>query len=84
MLAAPDRFDLVVADFNMPEMSGIGVARQIALIRPGLPVLICSGYIDASLRAQADAVGVRALVHKETSAETLVATIQRVLGGPAA
>ena len=83
VLATPDRFDLVVADFNMPEMSGIDVARQIALIRPGLPVVICSGYIDASLRAQANAVGLRALVNKESSAETLARTIRRVLGLPA-
>ena len=80
VLAAPDQFDLVVADFNMPEMSGIDVARQIALIRPSLPVVICSGYIDASLRSQANAVGLRALVNKESSAETLVRTVRRVLG----
>ena len=82
VLAAPGDFDLVVADFNMPEMSGIDVAREIARSRPGLPVVICSGYIDAGLRAQADAAGVRALVHKERSAETLAPAIWRVLGWP--
>ncbi len=81
--AAPDIFHLVVADFNMPELSGIDVAREIQRSWPGLPVVICSGYIDASLQAQADAVGVRALVHKEFSAETLVATLRRLLDAPA-
>jgi CheY-like chemotaxis protein len=79
---SPQRFDLVVTDFNMPDTSGLDVARQIAAIRPDLPVLICSGYIDADLQACAAEAGVRALVHKENTVEELGATIRRVLGVP--
>jgi PAS domain S-box-containing protein len=77
----PGGFDLVVSDFNMPGTSGIDLARAVALVCPGLPVLICSGYIDADLRQRATAAGVRALVHKENTAEDLAATVRRVLDG---
>jgi CheY-like chemotaxis protein len=77
----PGGFDLVVSDFNMPGTSGIDLARAVALVCPGLPVLICSGYIDADLRQRATAAGVRALVHKENTAEDLATTVRRVLGG---
>lgn len=44
--AAPSRFDVVVTDYNMPGMLGTDVARAIAAIRPGLPVVLVSGYAE--------------------------------------
>ena len=44
--ANPDDFDFVVTDFNMPEFSGLEVAREVARIRPGLPVVLTSGYAE--------------------------------------
>jgi len=75
-------FDLVVCDHNMPDCSGIDVARSLAASHAGLPVVIYSGYIDAELQARASALGVRALVQKENSVEELGATIRRVLAEP--
>jgi signal transduction histidine kinase/CheY-like chemotaxis protein len=72
-------FDLVVCDYNMPESSGVEVARELARIEAGLPVVIYSGYIDAELRARAGEVGVVALLHKENAAEELEPTVRRVL-----
>ena len=46
---APRGHDLVVTDFNMPGLSGLSVAEQIAAIAPGLPVVITSGYVTEEL-----------------------------------
>ncbi len=78
----PARFDLVVTDHNMPGLSGLDLARLLATLAPTLPVLICSGYIDADLCRQADAVGVRGLVRKEHTVDDLGAAVRRALGGP--
>jgi signal transduction histidine kinase/CheY-like chemotaxis protein len=43
---APDRFDLVVTDLSMPRMTGIRLAEKIRVLRPDLPVILCSGYRD--------------------------------------
>jgi DNA-binding NarL/FixJ family response regulator len=56
---------LVVTDFNMPTISGLDVALALSGVRPGLPVVITSGYVTDELRASAAACGVRAVLHKE-------------------
>ncbi len=80
----PGAFDAVVTDFNMPEISGLDVARQIALLRPGLPVVISSGYLSDTLRTQAAQAGVRALMQKANTFEELTALLLKLLAVPAA
>ncbi|MEO5770516.1 MAG: PAS domain S-box protein, partial [Burkholderiaceae bacterium] len=62
--AQPERFDLIVTDFNMPELSGLDVVRELAHIRSDLPVVITSGLISDELRSQAHRLGVRRLLQK--------------------
>ena len=45
------RIDLLVADFAMPGMNGVEVARGARTARPGLPVLFITGYADLSALA---------------------------------
>jgi PAS domain S-box-containing protein len=57
--------DLVIADFNMPELSGIDLANELNRIRPELPVLIITGYVTENLRREAQLAGVRHVLQKE-------------------
>jgi len=75
----PAGVDLVVTDFNMPDWSGLDLARALARIRPGLPVVISSGYISEELRARALELGVRGLLQKERTLEELGALIHSTL-----
>jgi len=77
--AAPAAFDIVVTDFNMPGFTGLDVARAVAAIRPGLPVVISSGYISEELHAQANAAGVRHLLQKQNSLEELALLVHRLV-----
>jgi len=72
-------FDLAVTDFNMPGLSGLEVAQELARIRPGLPVVITSGYITEELRTNALQAGVRHVVYKPNTIDELCQTIQRLL-----
>jgi CheY-like chemotaxis protein len=36
--------DLVIADHMMPGMTGLQLAREVRALRPGLPVLLATGY----------------------------------------
>ena len=74
----PAAFDLVVTDYNMPGMSGLDVARKVRLIRDDLPVVIASGFIDETLRAQARGAGVRELVFKANAIEDLCNAFARL------
>ena len=58
-LALNEDFDLVITDFNMPEMNGEEVLDSIKLQKPNLPVALFSIYhddtstINASVRKKA-------------------------------
>ena len=77
--AAPNTCAIVVTDFNMPDCTGIEVATALGSFAPSLPVIITSGYISDELRANAQRVGVRALLEKENTFDELCGLIQRVL-----
>ncbi|MCK7493992.1 MAG: response regulator [Comamonadaceae bacterium] len=78
-------YDVVVTDHNMPDGSGLDIARRAAELAPLLPVVLSSGLTDDALRAQAAAAGVRVVLPKEAGFERLVATVAAVLaGGPEA
>jgi len=63
-LADPPRFDLVLTDHTMPEMTGIDLIRQIRAVRPDLPVLLMSGYGTHVVEEESRALGVRAVLKK--------------------
>jgi PAS domain S-box-containing protein len=45
--ADPERFDAVVTDQAMPRMSGLELVRRLNGLRPGLPVVVHTGNVDA-------------------------------------
>jgi PAS domain S-box-containing protein len=75
----PDAFDFVVTDFNMPEFSGLDVARELAHLNPRLPVVISSGYITEELRDDAKLAGVRSLLEKQNTFQELSGLVGRIL-----
>jgi CheY-like chemotaxis protein len=77
--AQPEAFDVVVTDFNMPELSGLEVAREVAALRPDLPVVVTSGYLSEDVRRQAEAAGVRGLLNKEHTLEELPSLLRSLL-----
>ncbi|KRR21644.1 PAS domain-containing sensor histidine kinase [Bradyrhizobium retamae] len=50
-----DGIDLVFSDIVMPgKMDGLGLARHLKAVRPGLPILLTSGYSDSARNARGD------------------------------
>jgi len=47
--ADPGRFDLLVTDMVMPDMSGAELANRARALRPDLPVIICTGYTPSAI-----------------------------------
>ena len=76
---APETFDLMVTDQTMPEMTGDLLAKEAMKIRPGFPVIICTGYSDILDDAKARAMGIRALLMKPVGQTKLAETLRRVL-----
>jgi PAS domain S-box-containing protein len=77
--ADPAAYDLCVTDFNMPDMNGMDLARALAGLVPGLPVIITSGFISDEMRARVEAHQVGALLQKEYTLERLAGLVHALL-----
>ncbi|MEN6560305.1 MAG: PAS domain S-box protein [Acidobacteriota bacterium] len=79
----PGAFDLVIMDQTMPRLSGGEMAGEILRLRPGLPLILCTGYSETLDEEQALAMGIRAFVMKPFSVKEIALSIRRALA-PAA
>jgi PAS domain S-box-containing protein len=75
----PESFDLVITDMTMPRMTGIELAGEVLRIRPGTPIILCTGYSDQIDEEKARHLGLRRLVLKPLSAAEMSRTIRAVL-----
>ncbi|MBS0657286.1 MAG: GAF domain-containing protein [Verrucomicrobia bacterium] len=64
ILADPAGLDLLVVDYNMPDLSGLEVATQARASRADLPVVLASGYLTVELRELAEQAGVVSVLAK--------------------
>jgi signal transduction histidine kinase len=74
--ALTGRFDLVFSDVVMPGMSGLDLAGRLAEVRPGLPVILTTGYSDEIATSGA---GGRSIILKPYRPETLATAITQAL-----
>jgi two-component system, cell cycle sensor histidine kinase and response regulator CckA len=77
--ADPTAFDLVITDLTMPGMTGVDVAAQILLARPGMPLILATGFNASWTLESVRALGIRDLVMKPLSAVLLSEIIDAAL-----
>jgi DNA-binding NarL/FixJ family response regulator len=56
--------DVIVLDFQMPEMNGLDAAREIRRRSPGIPILMVTLHMSPQLAQQARGVGIRGACDK--------------------
>jgi CheY-like chemotaxis protein len=76
---APTGVDLVITDYSMPRMNGLELARQIQTIRPGLPVMLTSGFSDGFAEGAQEAAGVRVILPKPARTHELAVAVREAL-----
>ncbi len=74
-----DYLDLVITDLTMPYMSGLELAKTIHSVKPGLPIILTSGFSGVIDRKVADAVGVTETVNKPITINDFSMLVRRVL-----
>jgi CheY-like chemotaxis protein len=70
--------DLVITDMTMPGLTGLELGRRIFNERPGLPVILCTGYSRTVNREQALQEGFAAYLDKPIILTDLEATVHAV------
>lgn len=79
--ALPEKFDLVITDQTMPNISGDELSRKMLDIRPETPIILCTGYSSAISQEKVEEIGIRAFVMKPVSKRKLSTIIRQVLDG---
>ena len=78
-LFSSQAIDLVVLDYAMPEMHGGMVAERMKELRPAVPILLLSAYLDLPREALAF---VDKTVTKGESPTVVLGAIAEMLSGP--
>jgi signal transduction histidine kinase/CheY-like chemotaxis protein len=76
----PARFDALLTDQMLPGLSGSDMAARMLALRPGLPVILTSGKLDAAVEQHALALGVAAVLRKPLGARELAHALVAALG----
>jgi PAS domain S-box-containing protein len=77
--AQPTRFDLLIADYTMPQMTGGDLAREMMQVRSDLGVILCTGFNEKISEEKARELGISASVLKPVTMGDLAETVRRVL-----
>jgi CheY-like chemotaxis protein len=76
---ADSSIEVVITDFTMPGMNGLELARELTRLRPDLPVIMTTGYIDEFPPDAISEAGVRRLVMKPVSMDDLGLVVAEAL-----
>ena len=75
----PQRFDAVLSDEAMPEMTGSELAREIRRIRPDIPIVLMSGYVTPALIDRAREIGIKDVLAKPLAARDIARSLADAL-----
>jgi len=74
----PEKFDLIITDLKMPELTGDELAEKIGEISPGKPIIIITGYIEETTKKERIKNGIKGIVSKPISFSELNTLIRTV------
>jgi len=77
--AEPMRFDLVLTDETMPDLAGTELARELRQLRPGISIILMSGYSGTQLTERAQAAGVIDVLRKPLIRRDIAEPVARAL-----
>jgi len=77
--ANPQKFDLVITDLTMPQMTGLNLARKIMEIRPGMPIILCTGFSEQANEKAANAMGICAFLLKPLVMRDMAGAVRKAL-----
>ena len=76
----PGRYDAVLTDEVMPDLTGTQLATVLLGRRSNLPVILVSGYVGSIITELATSAGVREILKKPVHAQELASALARALG----
>jgi DNA-binding response OmpR family regulator len=75
-LITSERFDVLLLDYWLAEVTGIELCRQIRAFDQSTPILICSGAVTQAEREAAVLAGAQGYLNKPFSSRDLVGALR--------
>ncbi len=76
---ASDKFDLVITDMAMPNISGDKLSAEMLKIRPDIPILLCTGFVEQTTQEKAASMGIKNFLMKPITIKELSKSIRKTL-----
>nr|NJM01188.1 PAS domain S-box protein [Desulfobacula sp.] len=76
---SPGDFDLVITDLTMPKLTGYQLAEKISDIRPGIPIILCTGYGEHIHKKKYDPKAISGFLHKPLAIKDVSHLIRDIL-----
>jgi len=75
----PDQYDLIITDQTMPALTGIELVKEILSIRPGLPIILCTGFSKSVDKTQCEKAGVKSFCLKPLRKKEIAVKMREIL-----
>ena len=75
----PEKFNIVITDMTMPNITGDKLAQEIKRIRPDVPVILCTGFSEKLDHQHASQMNIDGLLMKPVDRGKMAVTIRKVL-----
>ncbi|MBZ5664402.1 MAG: response regulator transcription factor [Acidobacteriia bacterium] len=70
--------DVILLDFQMPDLNGLDVARQISQLFPKIPILMVTIHLSSQLTEEAQKAGIRGVCSK-SDVGSIVGAVEALL-----
>jgi PAS domain S-box-containing protein len=77
----PEKFDLVITDMTMPNLTGEKLAHELMRIRSDIPVILCTGFSEQISEERAKKLGIKEFILKPLLMNKLAVVVRGVLDG---
>ena len=74
-----EAFDLVITDYTMPHMTGVALARELSAVRPDLPIVLLTGFVEDLSDDELRQAGIRRVLAKPATTRDLGEVVAAVL-----
>ena len=75
----PEKFDLVITDLTMPNMTGEAFAKELLKIHSEIPIILCTGFSEQLTKEEALEIGIREFIMKPIAMSQMAKTVRKAL-----
>ena len=75
----PKKFDIIITDQTMPNMTGEELAKELLQIRPDIPIILCTGFSEIIPEEKAKAIGIKDYIMKPVLKSQLAKAVRYAL-----